>query len=78
MNLARRAAQVTALLIIGLAGCGSPTKQDELQAKQDALLKEAMALQQCESTKGYSSPDCAARRSTYESHLAAFKATYGR
>ena len=77
MNLTRRT-QATVLFFVGLAGCGSPTKQDELQAKQDVLLKEAMALQQCESTKGYSSPDCAAQRSAYESHLGAFKASYGR
>jgi hypothetical protein len=66
------------LLAVGLIGCGSPTKQQQLQASQDALVNEAMAVQRCEATNGYSSQQCAAQRKAYEDHLAAFKATHGR
>ena len=69
---------VCALLIAGLVGCGSLTKQQQMQAAQDALVSEAMALQRCERTNGYSSQRCVAPRESYESHLAAFKAKYGK
>jgi hypothetical protein len=67
-----------ALLTIGLVGCGSATKQQQLQSSHDALVSEAMALQRCEATNGYSSEECIAQRRVYEDHLATFKATYGR
>jgi len=66
------------LLIVGLVGCSSPTKEQQMRAARDSLVSEEMDLQQCENTKGYSSEQCAARRETYEGHLAAFRATYGR
>lgn len=65
-------------MIVGLAGCSSSTKEQQLQSSQDALLSEAMALQHCEATNGYSSQECIAQRQAYEDHLATFKATYGR
>jgi hypothetical protein len=67
-----------ALLAGCLAGCSSPAKQEQLQASQNALLNEAMALQRCAAANGYSSQRCAAQRKIYEDHLASFKATYGR
>jgi uncharacterized lipoprotein len=77
MNTARKM-QAGVLLAIGLAGCHSPWKEEQMQAPQDALLKEAMALQQCEMKAGYTSQQCAAQRKAYEDHLAAFKSTYAR
>ena len=77
MNAAQRV-QVGIVLAIGLAGCHTPLKEEQMQAAQDALLKEAMALQQCEQEAGYSSQQCAAQRTAYENHLAAFKGSYGR
>ena len=65
-------------LIAGLSGCHSPTKQEQMQAAQNDLVKEAMALQRCEAESGYTSQRCASERSTYDHDLAAFRAKYGR
>jgi hypothetical protein len=67
-----------AALVAGLIGCGSGTKQEQMQGAQDALIKEAMALQRCETINGYSSERCADQRAAYESDLAAFRAKYGK
>jgi uncharacterized lipoprotein len=77
MKAAQRA-QAGVLLAIGLAGCHSPSKEEQMQAAQDPLFKEAMALQQCELKAGYTSQQCAAQRKAYEDHFAAFKGSYSR
>jgi hypothetical protein len=64
-------------LVAGLAAC-SPTEEQGLPSAENALVSEAMALQQCEITKGYSSDQCASQRKTYERDLAAFKSTYAK
>ena len=64
-------------LIASVAGCHSPTKQEQMQAAQTDLVNEAMALQRCEAKKGYSAPGCAEQRATYNRDLAAFRAKYG-
>jgi hypothetical protein len=69
---------VFAVLIGSGAGCHSPTSQEQMQAAQNDLLSEAMALQRCETDKGYDSPRCADQRATYARDLAAFHAKYGR
>ena len=66
------------LLAMGLVSCHSASKEEQVQSAQDALLKEAMSLQQCERTKGCSSQQCAAQRKAYEDHLADFKGSDGR
>lgn len=65
-------------LIAGMAGCHSPTKQEQMQAAQDDLVHEAMALQQCEASNGYSSQSCTEQRQDYERDLAAFRTKYGK
>jgi hypothetical protein len=77
MNVAQRV-QVGIVLAIGLADCHAPSKEEQMQAAQDALLKEAMASQQCEEKAGYSSQQCAAQRTACENHSAAFKGSYAR
>jgi hypothetical protein len=67
-----------AVLVAGLIRCGSATKQEQMQGAQDALIKEAIALQRCETSNGYSSERCAGQRAAYESDLAAFRAKYGK
>jgi hypothetical protein len=61
-------------LVVGLAGCHTPTKLEQMQNTQDALLKEALALQQCEHANGYGSDQCASQRAAYQNHLSAFRA----
>jgi hypothetical protein len=65
-------------LIAGMVGCHSPTKQEQMQSAQNDLVKEAMALQQCQADNGYASERCASQRSTYDHDVAAFRAKYGR
>jgi hypothetical protein len=68
-----------AFLMIGaLVGCASPTKEQQMLKAEEALVDEAMALQRCMSTSGYSSERCAAQQKSYDSHVAAFKENYGR
>jgi hypothetical protein len=50
-------------LAVGLAGCHTPTKLDQMQNTRDALLKDALALQQCEQANGYG--QCASQRAAY-------------
>jgi hypothetical protein len=66
------------LVIAGMTGCHSPTKQEQMQAAQNDLVSEAMALQRCEADNGYSSERCAGQRATYDRDVAAFRAKYGR
>jgi hypothetical protein len=68
----------SALLISALVSCGSPTKEEEMQAAQAALMDEATELQHCFSTNGYASEKCAAQRKVYESDLAKFRSTYAK
>jgi hypothetical protein len=68
-----------AFLMIGvLVGCASPTKQQQMLKAEEAIVDEAMALQRCMSTNGYSSERCAAQQKTYDSHVASFKKDYVR
>jgi hypothetical protein len=67
-----------AVLIAALVGCGSSSRQEEMQASQASLTHEAMDLQRCFNANGYSSQQCADQRKTYESDLAAFKAEYAK
>jgi len=69
---------VFVVLIGSLAGCHSPTSQEQVQAAQNDLLSEAMALQRCETDNGYGSARCADQRATYARDLTAFRAKYGR
>ena len=69
---------VCGLLISGVVGCHSATKQEQMQAAQNDLLKEAMALQQCELGSGFASDRCADQRAAYNRDLAAFRTKYGR
>jgi hypothetical protein len=73
MNSAQRM-QAGIWLVVGLAGCHSATKLEQMQNTQDALLKEARALQQCEHANGYGSDQCASQRAAYQNHLSAFRA----
>ena len=66
------------MLIAGFAGCHSPTKQEQIKAAHDALISEAVAVQQCEANYGYVSNRCASQRADYDRDLAAFRAQYGR
>jgi hypothetical protein len=50
----------SALLISALVSCGSPTKEEEMQAAQAALMDEGTELQQCFKANGYGSEKCAA------------------
>ena len=78
MNATRKI-RAGVLLVVGLAGCRNPTKLEQMQDAQDALLKEAIALQQCERANGYGSDECASQRAAYQNHLSAFRAgAYGR
>jgi hypothetical protein len=70
--------RVCALLIAALVGCGSPTKEEEMQAAQASLMDEATELQHCFSTSGYASEKCAAQRKAYETDLAKFRSTYAK
>ena len=69
---------VCVALAIGAAGCHGPTPQEQMQAAQNALISEAMAVQQCEAAHGYRSDRCADQRAAYDRELAAFRAKYGR
>jgi hypothetical protein len=66
------------MLIVALVGCHSATPQEQMQAAQNNLLSEEMALQRCESQNGYASEQCASERASYNHDLAAFRAKYGR
>ena len=69
---------VCALLIAALVGCGSPTKEEEMQAAQAALMDEATEVQHCFNTNGYASDKCVSQRKAYESDLAKFRSTYAK
>ena len=73
MNAARKI-RAGALLAVGLAGRHNPTKIEQMQDAQDALLKEAIALQQCERLNSYGSDPCAPQRAAYQNHLSALRA----
>jgi hypothetical protein len=58
------------LAILGfLAACGST---------ENALMKAAMAYQNCMTVSQYFESTCAAERAAYEKDLAAFKTTYAK
>ena len=65
-------------IFANVVACHSPTKQEQMQAAQDDLIKEAVALQRCEASNGYSSQQCAEQRAAYNQDIAAFRAKYGR
>jgi hypothetical protein len=69
---------VCALLIAALVGCGTPTKEEEMQTGQAALVDEATELQHCFNTNGYASDKCADQRKAYEGDLAKFRSTYAK
>jgi len=49
-----------------------------MQAAQNNLISDAVALQRCETNNGYSFDQCADQRTAYDLDLAAFRAKYGR
>ena len=73
-------AAICVVLTAGVVAChgAAPTRQEQMQAAQDDLLKEAMAVQQCQLDSGFTAEKCLALRAAYDRDLAAFKAKYGR